>query len=116
MMKIDQKADALALYEQVLAETDTSSPLHPLILISLAQGNEIAANDSDAAAYYEKIKQIDGYQGLAYLGLARLSEMLGDNKKALEIYEEYLGTLMNVTQRNEKYLIEEKIARLKAIQ
>lgn len=115
MMKTDQKADALALYEELLAEIETSSPLYPLISISLAQGNEVTGDVARAALEYEKIKQTDGYQGLGYLGLARISEMQGDKQKALEIYEEYLATLMNVTQRNEKGLIEEKIARLKAI-
>ncbi len=115
MMKTGQKADALALYEGLLAEFDTSSPLYPLISISLAQGNEIAGNDARAAAEYEKIKQTDGYQGLGYLGLARISEMQGDKQKALEIYEEYLATLISVTDQGEKGLIEEKIARLKAI-
>ena len=115
MMKTDQKDNALALYEELLAEIDTDSPLYPLISISLAQGNELAGNDVRAAAEYEKIKLTDGYQGLGYLGLARISEMQGDKQKALAIYEEYLATLMNVTQRNEKGLIEEKIARLKAI-
>ena len=115
MMKTDQKDEALALYEELLAEIDTSSPLYPLVSISLAQGNEIAGNEARAEAEYEKIKQTDGYQGLGYLGLARLSEMAGDTQKALEIYEQYLGTLMNVTERNEKGLVEEKIASLKAI-
>ncbi len=115
MMKTDQKSDALALYEELLGEIDTSSPLYPLVSISLAQGYEIGGDDARAAAEYEKIKLTDGYQGLGYLGLARISEKKGDKQKALEIYEQYLGTLMNVTERNEKGLVEEKIARLKAI-
>ncbi len=114
-MKTDNSAEALALYDTILGEIDKSSSLFPLISVSLAQGNEIAGNFTQAAEGYEQLKQIDGYQGLGYLGLARISEIQGDKQKALKLYEEYLATLMNVTERNERGLIEEKIARLKAL-
>jgi len=115
MLKSDQKEEALTLYKEVLTEIDKSTPLFALVTIGLAQGYEISGNVPEAAIEYEKLKLIEGYQELGYLGLARISEEQGNNKKALEIYEEYLATLMNVTERSQKSLVEEKIARLKAI-
>lgn len=115
MLKSDQKEEALTIYREIVAEIDKSSPLFALVTIGLAQGYEISGNASEAATEYEKLKLIEGYQELGYLGLARISEEQGNNKKALEIYEEYLATLMNVTERSQKSLVEEKIARLKAM-
>lgn len=115
MIKTDQKDEALTIYHDVLADIDESSPLYPLVILSLAQGQEIIGNYTEAAAEFEKVKNIEGYQGAGYFGLARISEAQGDNQKALEIYEEYLTTLMNVAEMNQKSLVEEKIARLRAV-
>jgi len=115
LLKSDQKEEALTIYKEVFAEIDTSSPLFALVTIGLAQAYEISGNFPEAATEYQKIKFIEGYQEVGYLGLARISEEQGDNKKAVEIYEEYLATLMNVTELSQKSLVEEKIARLKAI-
>lgn len=116
LIKTDQKDEALATYTEVLADLDDSSPLYPLVTLSLAQGFEIIGNYSEAAAAYETVKNIEGYQDTGYFGLARISEAQGDKQKALAIYEEYLATLMNVTERGQKSLVEEKIAHLKAVQ
>ncbi len=116
LIKTDKKDEALAMYGEVLADLDESSPLYPLVTLSLAQGYEIIGNYSEAAAAYEKVKNTEGYQDTGYFGLARISEAQGDRQKALAIYEEYLATLMNVTERNQKGLVEEKIAHLKAVQ
>jgi predicted negative regulator of RcsB-dependent stress response len=115
MIKTDQKDEALTMYQDVLADIDESSPLYPLVTLSLAQGQEVIGNYTEAAAEFEKVKNIEGYQDAGYFGLARISEAQGDNQKALEIYEEYLTTLMNVAEMNQKSLVEEKIARLRAV-
>ena len=115
MIKTGQKDEALTIYQDVLADLDESSPLYPLVTLSLAQGQEINGNYTEAAAEFEKVKNIEGYQDAGYFGLARISEVQGDNQKALEIYEEYLTTLMNVAEMNQKSLVEEKIARLRAV-
>ena len=115
MIKTEQKDEALTIYQDILADIDESSPLYPLVTLSLAQGQEIIGNYTEAAAGFENVKNIEGYQDAGYFGLARISEAQGDNQKALEIYEEYLTTLMNVAEMNQKSLVEEKIARLKAV-
>lgn len=115
MIKTEQKNEALAIYQDILADIDESSPLYPLVTLSLAQGLEIIGNYTEAAAAFENVKNVEGYQDAGYFGLARISEAQGDNQKALEIYQEYLTTLMNVAEMNQKSLVEEKIARLKAM-
>lgn len=115
MIRTGQQEEALTLYKEVLDETDTSSPLFPLLLIGLAQGYESNENFAEAQAHYEKIKLLEGYQDVGYMGLARISEAQGDNQSALQIYEEYLATLMSVNDQGQKSLVEEKMARLKAM-
>ena len=115
MIKTEQKDEALAIYQDILADIGESSTLYPLVTLSLAQGQETIGNYTEAAAQFEKVKNIEGYQDVGYFGLARISEAQGDDQKALEIYQEYLTTLMNVTEMNQKSLVEEKIARLKAV-
>ena len=115
MMKVDQKEDALQIYQSALMELDESSALYPLVSVAVAQTQTMIGNYDKAAVEYEKIRGIEGFQDIGYLGLARISEEQGDKEKALEIYEEYLTTLMNVTQLSQKSLVEEKIARLKAL-
>jgi len=115
MIKTGQRGEALTLYSEVLKDTDTSSPLFPLLLIGLAQGYEFDENFSEAKIQYEEIILIEGFQDVGYMGLARLSEKQGDNQGALQMYEKYIETLTNLNDQGKKSLVEEKIARLKAI-
>jgi len=114
MMKTDQKQDALNAYTEIHDELDSSSPLYPLVTIGVAQAHASLGNFDASAVEYENLKGIEGYDDVGYSGLARISEERGDFPKALSIYEEYLETLTNVSERNQKALVEEKIARLKA--
>ena len=115
MMKSEQKDTALQMYRDVLQNIKESSPLYPLVSVAVAQTEAMLGNYSEAAREYERIKAIEGYQDIGFLGLARINEEQGDLQRALQIYEEYLATLMNVTQINQKALVEEKIARLRAL-
>lgn len=116
LIKTGKSQEAVTLYRDILDEIDDDSALYPLVSSGLAQGYEKIGEFAEAAGEYEKIKAIDGYQSIGYLGLARISEEQGENGKAIAIYEEYLSTLMNVNEQGQKGLVEEKIARLKAIQ
>ena len=115
MIRNDQKDSGLQMYREVLQDINESSPLYPLVIVAVAQAETMLGNYSEAAREYERIKSIEGYQDIGFFGLARISEEQGDLQTALQIYEEYLATLMNVTQINQKALVEEKIARLKAL-
>ena len=115
MMKTERKQEGQQLYESLLSEINQNSGLYPLILAALAQAKEANADTSGALADYERIKNIKGYEAIGYMGLGRIHEEQGDRQQALSIYEEYLETLMNVNERSQKGLVEEKIARLKAL-
>ncbi len=114
MLKADQKQGALDSYKEIREEVDASSPLYPLVTISLAQVHASLGNFDASAIEYANLKGLEGYEAVGFFGLARISEEKGDFPEALSIYEEYLETLMNVSERNQKALVEEKIARLKA--
>jgi tetratricopeptide (TPR) repeat protein len=114
MMNTDQKQAALNAYTEIRDEIDASSLLYPLVTIGLAQAHASIGNFDASAVEYEKLKDIEGYDDVGYFGLARINEERGDFPKALSIYEEYLETLTNVSERNQKALVEEKIARIKA--
>lgn len=116
LIKAGKSQEAVTLYRDILDEIDEDSALFPLVSAGLAQCYEKTGDFTKAANEYENIKEIEGYQGIGYLGLASISEEQGENGKAIAIYKEYLSTLMNVNEQGQKGLVEEKIARLKAIQ
>ncbi|MBU0944423.1 MAG: tetratricopeptide repeat protein [Proteobacteria bacterium] len=107
-------AEAIKQYSQVQEKISSSNPMYYLVNYGLAQANEAAKNYEAAASAYASLKNIDGFKDQAYRGMARVFEAQGQTNKALEVYEEYLGTFLGEMQNDEnKAMIMEKITRLR---
>jgi predicted negative regulator of RcsB-dependent stress response len=107
--------DAGEKYRTVLSEINNSSPLHPLVLFSLAQSLEAAKKFPEADKEYDLLKNRKGYEYIAYSAMGRLEEVQGNNEKAIAVYNNFLlsiGDDPSFAQAKEQ--IEGKIARLKA--
>ena len=110
-------AVAAAQYREILGQTDSKSPLHGLLLYSLAQALEADKKYPEAAAEYDRLKAVKGYENLGYQGMARLEESQGNLDKAIAIFNNFLlsiGDDPSLAQAKEQ--IEGNIARLKARQ
>jgi len=105
---------AINTYNAIRADVKQTSPLYNLLSAALAQAYEAAGHNNKAVAEYSYLKQQQGYENIGYSGIARIHELNGEKQQALDVYEDYLATLTNVRDRNQKMLIEEKIARIKA--
>lgn len=117
LMKGGKFKEAAEQYEAVRKKTSSSDPLFALLTFALAQANEAAGLVEAAILEYKALQKIEGFEGEGFTGLARIYEFQGDVKKALDIYEEYLLTFTGQSQNDPvKAGIDEKIARLKALQ
>ncbi len=106
--------DAVAKYRKIHAEIDTTNPLSPLVLYSLAQALEADKKFPEAAKEYDVLKGFKGYENIAYSGIGRLEEVQGNLEKAIAVYNNFLlsmGDDPSFAQVKEQ--IEGKIARLK---
>jgi len=108
----DDGVKRLAATRQKVAET---SSLFPLITVSLAQAYERDDRREEALQEYQRLQDLRGYEFLGFNGTARIYEKSGERALALAEYEKCLGTLDPVSQRAQKAIIDEKIARLRAL-
>ncbi len=109
-------AKAATLYEAIAKKAGDDSPLYLLAIYGAAQAEEGADNLSGALAHYDVLKSQPGYETVGFAGAARIQERNKDYKKALDTYELYLGELADYPSTYpEKILVEEKMAKIKAI-
>lgn len=109
--------EAAAIYQEIGEKVGEKNSLYPLALFGVAQAEEATGKYAEALARYDRIKMIEGYQSIGFAGAARVHEIQGNDKEALEIYEIYLGELADYPANHpEKILVEENIARLKSKQ
>jgi len=108
-------AQAVERYTSVRESVGKKSPLYPLITYGIARALEAQKEYAGALAEYEVVKGIEGFESIGTLGMAKIHEIEGRKKKALEIYEQHLSSFEGEQQNNpDKILIEEKIARIRA--
>jgi predicted negative regulator of RcsB-dependent stress response len=114
LARLGRTEEAQATFTTLLSRVEKKSALKPLIEFSAAQTSEALGDYAAAAQMFESLKNVEGYQGIAYGGLGRLRELQGDMAGALQVYEEQLGALSGSANASETAHVEEKIARIKA--
>lgn len=106
---------AAKLYAVISEKAGKKDPVYTLSMIGVGQAKEASADNAGALTVYNEISSMVGYEGIGYAGAARIHELNGDDDKALEVYEQYLGELASFpASYPEKIIVEEKIARLSA--
>lgn len=109
--------EASKQYQAILSDVKTSTPLYPLIIFSLAQSLEGAKRYQEAFNQYDLLKDIKGFEQMAYTGMGRIEEAQGNNDKAIAIYNNFLLSLGDdPAYAQVQTEIDSKIARLKALQ
>ncbi len=103
-------------YNELLKQVKITSPLYPLVVFGKAQALEALKSYSDATVQYDVLKEIKGYEHLAYVGKGRIQEAQGNPDKAIAIYNNFLLAVGDdPTFSQAKGEIDAKIARLKAV-
>lgn len=115
LVKDGKLEEAKQKFTEVRNDLGKSSPLRPLLGLSIAQTEEALSQFSESSVEYKALIDVEGYQDLGYMGLARVEELQGNRDKALEVYEQYLST-MDAAATLQKVIVDEKIARIKAAQ
>jgi predicted negative regulator of RcsB-dependent stress response len=108
-------SSAASQYNDILGKTDEKSPLFALVLYALAQAYEADAKHGEAFREYDRLKNVKGYENLAYQGMARLEEAQGNLDKAIAIFNNFLLTIgddPSLAQVKEQ--VEGDVARLKS--
>jgi hypothetical protein len=108
-------SSAASQYNDILGKTDEESPLFALVLYALAQAYEADAKYGEAFREYDRLKNVKGYENLAYQGMARLEEAQGNLDKAIAIFNNFLLTIgddPSLAQVKEQ--VEGDVARLKS--
>ncbi len=113
LMKSSKMEEANKKFKSVREDLGKSSLLQPLVSLGIAQSAEASANYQEAAGEYQKLVEVEGYQDIGYLGVARIHELQGNTDKALEVYQNYLATI-DPAAALQRVMVEEKIARIKA--
>ncbi len=114
-MKNNQYTAAAEKYSSVRKEIKEKDPLYPLLTFGIAQAMEMEKRFPEAIAEYTSMKNITGYEGVGYLGKARVFEMQGEINQALSVYEEYLATFSGENLNSpDRLFVQEKITALKA--
>jgi tetratricopeptide (TPR) repeat protein len=91
--------------------------MYPLILFSLAQSMEEAQRYQEAFNQYDLLKDLKGFELLAYTGMGRIEEAQGNIEKAIAVYNNFLLSMGDDPSfAQTKVAINEQIARLKARQ
>lgn len=107
--------DASQKYQEVLSDTKAANPIYPLVVFSLAQSLEKEQRYQDAINQYELLKDLEGFELIAYTSMARIEEAQGNIEQAVAIYNNFLlqmGDDPSFSQAEEE--INAKISRLKA--
>ncbi len=81
-MKKGSFADASKKYAAILPDVKTSNPLYPLVLFGLAQSMESEKRFQDAYGKYDLLKNIKGYERIAYVGMGRIEEAQGHYRES----------------------------------
>lgn len=89
-MKNGAYNDAAKKYAEVLPDIKTSNPLHPLVVFGLAQALESDKRFEEAAKQYDALKNVKGYEQIAYTSRGRIEEEQGHIDKAIAIYNDFL--------------------------
>ncbi len=114
-MKNGSFDDASKKYQAVLSDMKTSNPMYPLVLFGLAQSLEEAQHYQEAFNQYDRLKNIKGFEQIAYSGMGRVEEAQGNNDKAIAIYNDFLLSIGDdPSHAQAKAEMDERIARLKA--
>ncbi len=115
LLKEGNMEEARAAFQRVRDKLGKKSPLQPLVTYAIAQADEGLARYESSSSGYQALIEFEGYEELAYLGLARVHELQGEPDKALEVYEQYLGSIGDTTTF-QRVMVEEKIARIRVEQ
>ena len=108
-------ATALQYYQSIRGEVETGNPLYQLVTFGIAQADEALAKFDEAVAEYGTLKTVIGYESIGYNGTARIYEVQGNFERAINEYEQYMGTMTGSSANNpEKLYIEAKLSALKA--
>lgn len=114
-MEKNDFTSALQFYNTIRNEVDPDNPLYHLVTFGIAQADEALAKFDEAIAEYGNLKVIKGYESIGYNGTARIYEVQGNLEKAVNEYEQYMGTMPgNATNNPEKLYVEAKLSSLKA--
>lgn len=106
---------ALQYYQTIRNEVETDNPLYNLVTFGIAQAEEALAKFNEAITEYGTLKAVTGYESIGYNGSARIYEVQGNLERAVNEYEQYMGTLAGSSSSNpEKLYIEAKLTALKA--
>ncbi len=112
-MKEKNYKKAETMYQQVRDQISEKNPVYGLLTFGIAQAREAGQSYGEATSAYAELKNIEGYKDEGYLGMARVLEAQGQNKKAVDVYEEYLGSFLGKEQNaGATRIIKEKIVRL----
>jgi len=113
-MKDSDYKKAGAFYSQAREENSNSSPMFALLTFGMGQAAEAGKDYAAASTAYADLKNLEGYSGEGYLGMARVFEAQGKKEQALTVYEEYLATFPGESQNDRAIkMLQEKITRLR---
>ncbi len=116
-MQTGKFAEAADQYQKIRNDLDQANPLYALTMFGFAQAREANHDYPEAFAAYQEIKNIDGYQVIGYMGMARIQETQGKVGEALKTLNEFLATLADKPATDPgKQFVEMKISRLQARQ
>ena len=109
--------EAVTKYSQIRDDLSETNPLHPLVSLAIAQAFESQKEYDKSYKEYEAVKNVGGFQAVATLGMARIYEAQQKYTEALGVYEDYQTSFEGASLNNSiKVFVEEKIARIKAMQ
>lgn len=108
-------ADAAKKYTAILPDVKAANPLYPLVLFGLGQAMEGDKRYAEASQQYNLLKDIQGYEQVAFAGMGRIEEAQGNSEKAIAIYNDFLLFMgEDAAYSQEQAAIKAKVARLKA--
>ncbi len=109
--------DAAKKYTEILTDVKDSNPLYALVIFGLAQALEGEKRFAEATRQYDQLKNIKGYEQIAYAGMGRIEENEGNIDKAIAIYNDFLLFMgEDAAYSQDQAEIKAKVARLKAQQ
>lgn len=86
-----QYDEAVRVYQDVLNGLAKSSPVFPLVQLSLAQAHENKNALPEALAAYQKLAEIKEFAGESYLAMGRIYELQKSAPQAKEMYAKALA-------------------------